>query len=202
MTDKLHSALDEMIYRYKTKLHEQIADRKGEMIEDNVDHYELYELLGVSRKEGQKIDEYQNTGRFLYKYAGALLEEATKLVLEYTKGGKPIRLRNTVSSNPKKFWIDFYVEDDNKAHEIKWRDATTDGDHIRKEHDKVDCIVSEGMIPVKVMFYMPNRDQAIRIQERIVVKYDENGESYVGKDAWRYISVPFQTGQGEKGVGC
>jgi hypothetical protein len=43
------------------------------------------------------------------------------------------------------------------------------------------------MIPVRVMYYMPNRKQAIRIQERIIAIYREHGEAYTGKEAWQYI---------------
>jgi hypothetical protein len=82
---------------------------------------------------------------------------------------------------------DFYVKSDNKAHEIKWRDATTDGDHVRKEKDKIQCIVKAEMIPVRVMYYMPNREQAIRIQKDIISSYEKYGEAYIGRKAWEYV---------------
>ncbi|GAI58081.1 unnamed protein product, partial [marine sediment metagenome] len=97
------------------------------------------------------------------------------------------RIPNTISQSPKNFEIDFFVKPDNKAHEIKWRDATTDGDHVRKEHNKIQCIKKAGMIPVRVMYYMPNRKQAIRIQERVISVYREYGEAHIGKEAWDYI---------------
>ena len=137
MTARLHSALDEIIERNRTLLHQKIEERRVEMAENNRDHFKLYELLGFSKDEGRKIDLYQNIGRFVYKYAGALLEEATVAVLQDTKEGQSIRIPNTISQNPKKFEIDFFVKHDNKAHEIKWRHATTDGDHVRKEHNKI-----------------------------------------------------------------
>ncbi len=43
------------------------------------------------------------------------------------------------------------------------------------------------MIPVKVMYYMPNREQAIKIQQRVIASYKEKGEVYIGKAAWQYI---------------
>ena len=43
------------------------------------------------------------------------------------------------------------------------------------------------MIPVRVMYYMPNRKQAIRIQERVISIYREYGEAHIGKAAWDYI---------------
>jgi type II restriction enzyme len=179
--------LDKIIERHRASLHEKIEERRVEMAENNLEHFRLYELLGFSEEEGRKIDLYQNIGRFVYKYAGALLEEATVAVLQHTKEGHRIRIPNTISRNPKNFEIDFFVRGDNKAHEIKWRDATTDGDHVRKEHNKIECMVDAGMIPVRVMYYMPNREQAIRIQERIIAAYREHGEAYVGGEAWDYI---------------
>ena len=55
------------------------------------------------------------------------------------------------------------------ALEIKWRDATTDGDHITKEHTRIQAVRDAGYKPVRVMFYYPNRDQAIRIQQTLKV---------------------------------
>ena len=72
--------------------------------------------------------------------------------------------------------------------EIVERNRTSlDGDHVRKEHNKVQCIIDAGMIPVRVMYYMPNRKQAIRIQERVIGIYKEHGEAYIGRRAWDYI---------------
>lgn len=187
MTVRLRSALDEIINRNREFLHQKIEERRIEMAENNLEHLRLYEILGFSEEEGRKIDLYQNIGRFVYKYAGALLEEATVAVLQHTKEGEGIRIPNTISPNPKNFEIDFFVRPDNKAHEIKWRDATTDGDHVRKEHNKIRCIIGAGMVPVRVMYYMPNREQAIRIQERVIAAYREHGEAHIGKEAWDYI---------------
>jgi type II restriction enzyme len=55
-------------------------ERAIEMESDDCSHFLIYQVLGVSLKEGQLIDLYQNKGRFLYKYAGgSFLEEVTKL---------------------------------------------------------------------------------------------------------------------------
>jgi len=43
------------------------------------------------------------------------------------------------------------------------------------------------MIPVRVMYYMPNRKQAIRIQERIIAAYAKHGQAHIGRDVWNYI---------------
>ena len=48
---------------------------------DNNSHYLIYRVLGIATEEGKLIDEYQNMGRFLYKYAGSFLEESCNPVL-------------------------------------------------------------------------------------------------------------------------
>ena len=68
--DKIKKLAD----KYTKTLHSQIAQRKKEMKDDDTSHYLIYRVLGISNEEGQLIDEYQNTGRFLYKYAGSFLE--------------------------------------------------------------------------------------------------------------------------------
>jgi len=141
MIAKLHSVLDGIIECNQKTLQQKIEERRIEMSGNSIEHFELYRLLGFPDKEGAKIDLYQNIGRFLYKYAGVLLEQSTVAVLQHTKDGESIRIPNTINRSPKRFQIDFFVRSDNKAHEIKWRDATTDGDHVRKEHDKVQCII-------------------------------------------------------------
>ncbi len=77
---------------------------------------------------------------------------------------------------------------DNRTYEIKWKDATTDGDHIKKEHKWVQIIKSAGYIPVRIMFFEPNRNQAIHIQATLKKLYEDmGGEYYSGEDAWDYL---------------
>lgn len=150
-------------------------------------HSLIYRVLGISNNRGQLIDIYQNTGRFLYKYAGSFLEEATILCLQFNNlNGKRTLIDNVVGSRPQKFEIDFL--DGNNAIEIKWRDATTDGDHITKEYTRVQCITKHGYTPIRVMFYYPQRKQAIKIQE-ILARYYKgvDGEYYSGETAWDFI---------------
>jgi len=158
-----------------------------EMEEDDKSHYLIYQVLGISDEEGKLIDLYQNRGRFLYKYAGSFLEEATKLCfLETFPNCATIKIPNTLGSRPKTFEIDCL--EGNNAIEIKWRDATTDGDHIIKEHTRIKVIKDAGYKPIRVMFYYPNRTQAIRIQNTLETLYNGiGGEYYCGNRAWRYI---------------
>lgn len=158
-----------------------------EMEQDDNSHYLIYRVLGISAGEGQKIDEYQNKGRFLYKYAGSFLEEAARLCFRETfPEAQKVMIPNKLGSRPKTFEIDCLVGSD--AYEIKWRDATTDGDHITKEHTRVQSIKDYGYKPIRVMFYYPNRKQAIRIQQTLQTLYSGiGGEYYFGESAWKVI---------------
>ena len=86
---------------------------------------------------------------------------------EWAVLGPPSRLRipNTITQKPKTFEIDCLLEKSD-AIEIKWRDATTDGNHITKEHTRIKAIQANGYNPIRVMFYHPNRVRAIKIQKK------------------------------------
>ena len=48
-------------------------------------------------------------------------------------------------------------------------------------------MVKNGIKPVKLMFYMPEREQAKKIQLSIIELYNQTGESHIGKQAWSYL---------------
>ncbi len=181
-------ALTDLASDYSEKLKLKVDERITEMESDDKSHYLLYRVLGITNEEGELIDIYQNKGRFLYKYAGSFLEEAAILCFEYKYDNtrRKVRIENTIGARPKTFEIDCLV--DEKAYEIKWRDATTDGDHITKEHTRIRAIVAQGFVPIRIMFYYPNRDQAGRIQETLKTLYNGvKGQYYSGDDAWDYL---------------
>lgn len=188
MQDAIFKAIYELSETYALTLRQKIDDRILEMQGDDNSHYLLYRVLGVSTSEGKLIDEYQNTGRFLYKYAGSFLEEAAIKCFEISNhdARRKVKIPNTRGVKPKTFEIDCLIE--RVAIEIKWRDATTDGDHITKEHTRVQTINDAGYKPVRIMFYYPNRSQAIRIQETLASIYKSvGGEYYFSEGAWDYI---------------
>ena len=172
---------------YADALKRQVDDRMREMESDDNSHYLIYRVLGVSDDEGRLIDLYQNKGRFLYKYAGSFLEEAAFLCFKaFNEEAEKVRIPNTIGVRPKTFEIDCLIGSD--AHEIKWRDATTDGDHITKEHTRIQVISAAGYTPIRVMFYYPNRAQAQRIQQTLETLYHGiGGKYYYGDAAWEYI---------------
>ena len=185
--DLLTEKMEVLAEEYATNLNSKIASRKNEMKADDNSHYLIYRVLGITTTEGQLIDEYQNTGRFLYKYVGSFLEDAASLCLKFKNvdGGK-VLVENNQGQRPKNFEIDFL--DGNNAIEIKWRDATTDGDHITKEHTRVKSVESHGYVPIRVMFYYPQREQAIRIQATLKTIYQGvKGQYYGGEEAWEFI---------------
>ncbi len=192
--EKIHRLAD----RYSRELEERMSARVAEMESDDKSHYLIYRVLGITDEEGKLIDVYQNKGRFLYKYAGAFLEEAALLCFkERFPRAKKERIENTLGRRPKQFEIDCLIGTD--AIELKWRDATTDGDHITKEHMRIQTIKAHGYKPVRVMFYYPNREQAIRIQQALKTIYDGvGGEYYAGDDAWDYVYK--RTGIDLKGI--
>jgi len=187
-----------LVERYSGKLKTQIANRVEEMDQDDTSYYLIYTVLGISNEEGKLIDVYQNKGRFLYKYAGAFLEEAAKLCFKHKfPKAESMRIPNTEGKKPNTFEIDCVIG--KEAIEIKWRDATTDGDHITKEHTRVMAVSKAGYTPIRVMFYYPNRGQAMKIQQTIETIYNGlHGQYYHSDEAWKYMKV--KTGIDLKGI--
>lgn len=183
MKEKIRELAD----RYAAELKRNIDKRVAEMENDDRSHVLIYQVLGISESEGKLIDVYQNKGRFLYKYAGAFLEDAAKLCFKQKySDSRPVRVPNTHGKRPKLFGVDCLVGKD--ALEIKWRDATTDGDHITKEHTRIQAVQDAGYKPVRVMFYYPNREQAVRIQKTLESLYKSvHGEYHYADAAWAYV---------------
>lgn len=187
MNITLYNEIKNLSDKYKTELRSKINDRIDEMKSDDNSHYLIYRVLGITESEGNLIDIYQNKGRFVYKYAGSFLEEAAILCLKHKyPNGKKTKIPNALGKKPATYEIDFLNKND--ALEIKWRDATTDGDHITKEHTRVKTISQKKLKPIRVMFYYPQREQAIRIQETLKTLYEGvRGEYYAGEEAWQFI---------------
>lgn len=187
MDENVYELIKNLADEYANDLKKQVDNRIEEMKDDDNSHYLIYRVLGVSDEEGKLVDLYQNKGRFLYKYAGAFLEAATLICFRSKfPNAEKTRISNTKGSKPKTFEIDCLVGTD--AHEIKWRDATTDGDHITKEHTRVKVISEKGYTPIRVMFYYPQRQQAKAIQEALETMYKGiGGKYYYGDSAWEYV---------------
>lgn len=187
MNKSIYDQIKDLADCYMINLKKQVNARIDEMGKDDTAHYFLYNVLGVSSTEGYQIDIYQNKGRFLYKYAGSFLENAALICFKYRyPNAEKITINNPFDGTPRTFEIDCLVGKD--AHELKWRDATTDGDHINKERRRVNAIKNCGYIPIRVMFYEPQRTQAKKIQCQLQSVYEKlGGQYYSGERAWKYI---------------
>ena len=187
--EELIQSIKNLAEVYSANLKGKIEARTEEMKADDNSHYLIYRVLGISLEQGQLIDSYQNTGRFLYKYAGSFLEASATLCLNYKfPEGIKTKVENTIGQRPKTFEIDFL--NDNDAIEVKWKDATTDGDHITKEHTRVQVIKNHGYKPIRIMFFYPQRAQAIRIQQTLKTLYaGVDGEYYGGDEAWDFLKT-------------
>ncbi len=185
---KVEEEIRNLADKYAANLKARVETRVAEMENDDNSHYLIYHVLGVAAEEGRLIDVYQNKGRFLYKYAGSFLEDAAKLCfLQKFPDSGPVKIANTIGQRPKTFEIDCLVAETD-AIEIKWRDATTDGDHITKEHTRMQNVKHAGYNPIRVMFYYPNREQAQKIQQTLETLYKGvGGEYHYGDNAWKYI---------------
>jgi len=184
----IKTVVKDLAKKYSNSLKRVMDDRIAEMESDENSHYLIYRVLGIADQEGKLIDVYQNKGRFLYKYAGSFLEEASILCFEHTfsKAKRKVRIPNKTGLRPKTFEIDCLIG--KEAYELKWKDATTDGDHITKEHARLKTIKEAGYTPIRVMFYYPNRTQAIRIQESLQTMYKGmDGKYFFGNAAWNFI---------------
>lgn len=105
---RLKRKIKELAEVYTSNLKEKINLRKEEMKLDDNSHYLIYRVLGITIHEGELIDIYQNTGRFLYKYAGSFLEEAATQCLNFKyPDGIKTKVENTLGQRPKTFEIDF-----------------------------------------------------------------------------------------------
>lgn len=187
--EDIKTSIEQLARQYAQDLQEKMNSRRLEMQMDDTAHYLIYRVLGITTLEGQAIDLYQNTGRFLYRYAGSFLEVATKFCFQAKfPQAKSHKIPNLSTNSPKTFEIDCLV--DNLAYEIKWRDATTDGDHIAKEHARLKAIAQANYIPIRLMYYYPNRSQARRIQEILADLYKANGGFYYhGDSAWEHLRL-------------
>jgi frataxin-like iron-binding protein CyaY len=184
---KIKDKIRNLANKFKANLDKVMTDRVLEMETDDTSHYLIYRVLGISDDEGRVIDIYQNKGRFLYKYAGSFLEKAAILCFqEKFPEAETIRIPNTEGARPKTFEIDCVCN--KMGIEIKWRDATTDGDHITKEHTRMKAVKKAGYKPIRVMFYYPNRSQAQKIQKVLEDLYvGTGGEYHYGDAAWEFV---------------
>lgn len=184
--DRVFEHIKILIEQRRTDLHRKITARDAALVGDDNAHHLLYRLLGVDAAQAMLIDRHQNTGRLLWRQLGTLIEEAVGCCFRarFPDAG-PHRVA-VEGTSPRTYQIDLLVEGD--AYEIKWRDATTDGDHVNKERARISQIARQGLRPIGLTFFLPHREQARAIQLRRAALYAElGGVHYVEQAAWRHV---------------
>lgn len=109
MNQKEH--FEKIVLKYREELKKKIEQRKQEMVNDHNEHYLIYHALGFSSEEGYQIDFQQNVGRFLYKYAGSMLEELviSCMKMKFPGAREKVKIKNTIDSSPKTIEIDCLI---------------------------------------------------------------------------------------------
>jgi hypothetical protein len=171
----------------KNNLGSKIKQRTIDMDSEDPDSHILFKLLGFDKEESKKIDLYHNIGRLVYRSSADLMEKIVIKLFETTKNATRLRLENPFPP-PQIFNIDAYVKSEKRAYEIKWKHATTDGDHVNKEMQKPKTIKKHGLIPIHLVFFTSERKNAISALDRIIKAYKSvDGEVYVGNDAFQHL---------------
>lgn len=169
-------------------MNHRMAKRFHEMKEENKAHHLMFRVLGYTDAEATAIEEQEQRARFVYANAGKFADKSVKLCfMRVFSDAKTIKIPNPYGAKPKTFEIDVALESRDGI-EIKWRDATTDGDHRNKEKARVRAVADAGYKPIRVMLFDPNRDKAIKAQAELREIYREVGGEYLsGKDGFDFI---------------
>jgi hypothetical protein len=169
--------------REATTLRAQFMKRIYDFESDPTEHIALYQALGVDEQMAKKIDLYQSLGRLLYPRLGRVMEDSARLCLG--DRSSKIKIVNP-NGRPKLFELDCVVGD--RAYEIKWRDATTDGDHVSKEEARVRATKAAGFKPVRLTFFSPRSELSRKVQMRLGQVYKSlDAEFLVGPEAFEHL---------------
>jgi hypothetical protein len=158
------------------------------MEQDEQSHVLIYQVLGISQEEGKLIDVYQNKGRFLYKNMPVRSLKRRRSFASRRSFLTPVRFGfqiRTAKSQSSSEWIVWWAA-------MLWKSSGAMpprmGDHITKEHTRMQAVRDAGYKPVRIMFYYPNRDQAMRIQKTLESLYKSvRGEYHYADAAWAYV---------------
>jgi hypothetical protein len=181
--NKIHLIISE----YHKKIKDNILKTKQIMEDFKNEHHEIYELF-YSKEEINLIEKYHIMARILSANTGRIFDNVVKFIISDVEGGQT-EYWNNLNSHPMKFEIDIVNHTKKIAYEIKWRDATTDGDHKNKEFRKVDFIKNKGYKPIRLTFFLPELERSVKAQKDIIDYYSMNGLSYTGKEAFEYINT-------------
>ena len=177
------------IARSRAELAAARERRRRELSEDRNDHRMIVSALGISGDDHEELDLKHNEARLLYRHCGNLAQEVCRICFGAAfPGSGPRRIPNPVEgASPKTYEID-WLAPTREAIEFKWRDATTDGDHVRKERSRLAAIRLRGYVPVRLMLFEPDREGARKIQAALEWAYEAAGGVYLaGKEAFGFV---------------
>ena len=184
--DYLLNNLKKIIEEKQNIVEYNISEKTSIMDKFDNPHHLIYSLF-LSPEEVKKMEYYWNLGRIISSNSGQMFDTLIKFLLSSFIPGKSTNINNP-NGHPKYFEIDHLDEHNKVAYEIKWRDAGTDGDHLKKEFNKVDAVIKLGYKPIRLTFFMPELEKSNYNQKRIIEYYKKmGGESYTGGDAFDYI---------------
>ncbi len=172
----------------RKKLELSLQQRRQDMNADENDHYIIYRSIGIEADEAKELDWVQNKARFVYRSTATIVEKALLHAFISRCAGalSKVKINNCAGVSPKTFEIDCAVGQN--AYEFKWKDATTDGDHIAKESARVKAVCDAGFRPIRLTMFQTERSRAICIQERMRHLYDSLGGLFLtGREAWSHV---------------
>lgn len=183
ITQVIHAIVDKHHHQSRQRIEQSLADLK----QAQHDHEWMLELAGGVGEEIRQMESAHQSLRIIYRAAGSIMEESVKACLCRLKNYQPSqKLDNLIGNRPKQHEVDCLVG--NRAYEIKWRDATTDGDHRSKEIERIRNMLAHGLTPVRLMFFIPHNKSAMAIQQSVRKSYEELGGHYhCGPDAWEHV---------------
>lgn len=148
--------------------------------DQNTDHYELYNVLGIEDASLMEREHYKM--RVVAANVGRMMEEVViaTLLHKFPQAKPKHKVANIRSPSPSMYEIDCLI--DNTAVEIKFRETTTDGDHAKKEENKLQTIIDYNLIPVRLIMY------GTPTSKDLIEAYQQNDGLYlVGDEAWQWI---------------
>ncbi len=177
-----------IVAKYSQQSQRRIAESLSHLREFETEHQWMLELAGAPLSEIARMEKAHQSLRIIYRAAGSIMEESVKACLSNLNGYRPSqKFENLIGNRPKQHEVDCLVGQN--AYEIKWRDATTDGDHKSKEIERIKNIIEHGLTPTRLMFFIPQNPGAAKIQKGLRKAYEDlGGHYYCGKEAWDHVT--------------
>lgn len=179
----------EAIARVRSSFAAAVQRRRADLLQDANGHRMMTGALGVPDASLGSLDAAHNEARLLYRHCGNLAQTICGICFAAAfPGSGPRMIGNPVEgAKPRRYEIDWLMPT-MEALEFKWRDATTDGDHVRKERARLSAVRKAGFVPVRIMLFQPERKAARKIQAALSMAYEAEGGVYLaGPEAFGFV---------------